>query len=259
MLEEPMEGNSSVTRKRVAIMGAGVTGLYALRHFGDDSKSKLVAYEVQNRLRGVWNYPPGCEDFPDAPITSEHYCRMYRGMRVNAPRDLNRFPELPLHDSSDDSYVSRESFQSHLHEYGQKCDLNRFVKLRHRVNFLEPLNSEAGPCRWRLFIEDLTSQSVAEEVFDIVLVCNGRHEKLHLPNLPGLNSFRGPVIHSAHYRSSEAYADKSVLIVGGATSANDIALELLPVAKKVTMCRRRQLNIFPKEQFPNIIESSTDV
>lgn len=62
-----------------------------------------------------------------------------------------------------------------------------------------------------------------------------RHNgKPYKPALHGIENFGGPVIHSSEYRVPERFANKSVLVVGGMVSANDISCQLLPVAKKVS-------------------------
>lgn len=54
-----------------------------------------------------------------------------------------------------------------------------------------------------------------------------------MPDMEGIDNFRGSVIHSAQYRHPGPYKNKNVLIIGGKASANDLACELIPLAKQV--------------------------
>ena len=66
---------------RVAVIGAGMTGLATLRHFAPDPAYRVVAFERMDTIAGVWNYPEGCEKFTNEPDTSTRYCRTYRNLR----------------------------------------------------------------------------------------------------------------------------------------------------------------------------------
>lgn len=64
------------------------------------------------------------------------------------------------------------------------------------------------------------------EVFDAVLVCSGHHGTKHIPKLPGLNEFKGQILHSHDYRRPGDVTGKRVLVVGLGNSGGDIASEL---------------------------------
>lgn len=75
--------------------------------------------------------------------------------------------------------------------------------------------------------------------FDVYLclLCSysvNRHYSIPLvPDLPGLQDFKGTTVHSHDYRHPETYKDQTLLILGAASSGQDIALETAKVAKKV--------------------------
>ena len=61
------------------------------------------------------------------------------------------------------------------------------------------------------------------------------------PSIPGLGEFEGEVSHSITYRRPEKFKGKTVLVVGNAHSAGDIAVDASRVAKKVHV---RPLSLF---------------
>ena len=74
--------------------------------------------------------------------------------------------------------------------------------------------------------------------FDTIIDATGHLVHPSIPDLPGKDLWRAQdasrkVIHSAFYRGPEAYAGKTVLIVGTGPSGLDGALQIGAVAKKV--------------------------
>ena len=56
-----------------------------------------------------------------------------------------------------------------------------------------------------------------------------------VPELPGLSDFEGVLMHSHDYRIPEIFKDKVVAILGAASSGQDMALDIAPVAKHVSL------------------------
>ena len=66
------------------------------------------------------------------------------------------------------------------------------------------------------------------------------------PSMPGQRNFRGSQIHSADYRGPEQFEGQSVLVVGGANSAAQIAADLVDAAT-VTWCLRGEPRYLPDD------------
>ena len=60
----------------------------------------------------------------------------------------------------------------------------------------------------------------------------------HLPELKGLSSFPGTIVHSHLYREPEPFAGQTVLVIGVGQSGRDIILDLAPHVKVVYLCNR---------------------
>ena len=63
--------------------------------------------------------------------------------------------------------------------------------------------------------------------------CCRLHDAASVPDLPGLASFPGSVIHSSQYRFPEVYDGKIVLMIGGWVSMIDICQLVAKHAEKV--------------------------
>lgn len=71
-----------------------------------------------------------------------------------------------------------------------------------------------------------------------LVFANGVSSFPSIPNLPGLEDFKGEVIHSEGFDSGAAWKGKRALILGTGSSANDIALDLHSHGVNTTLIQR---------------------
>jgi indole-3-pyruvate monooxygenase len=67
------------------------------------------------------------------------------------------------------------------------------------------------------------------------------------PTWPGLDGFRGEVLHSSVYRSGSAWNGKRVLVVGLGNSGGEIAIDLHEHGAHPTIAVRSAVNVIPRE------------
>lgn len=88
------------------------------------------------------------------------------------------------------------------------------------------------------------------------MICNGHHSIPNIPDLPGLIMFSGITAHSHDYRIPDPYKDKTVAVLGAASSGTDIACEISAVAKKVYLCHN---NPFFQSPMPSKLEQKRGI
>ncbi|MEW9804505.1 NAD(P)-binding domain-containing protein [Mesorhizobium sp. ZMM04-5] len=66
-------------------------------------------------------------------------------------------------------------------------------------------------------------------------------------DLPGASDFRGEVLHSSQYSDGSAYAGKKVVVIGAASSAHDVAVDLWEAGADVTMVQRSPTTVVRSE------------
>ncbi|KAF9269770.1 FAD/NAD(P)-binding domain-containing protein [Marasmius fiardii PR-910] len=107
-------------------------------------------------------------------------------------------------------------------------------------------NTEAG---WTLTLKQFVKTGERssktrwwKENFDAIAVATGRYNSPSLPSIPGLSEwvtrYPGYISHSRQYRRPEIYQNKSVLVVGGASSGAEIGIELSPFVSKLYVSTR---------------------
>jgi dimethylaniline monooxygenase (N-oxide forming) len=82
--------------------------------------------------------------------------------------------------------------------------------------------------KWIVRTKDGPDQS-----FDRVVVPTGANALPNVPDIPGLDHFKGEAIHSRSFKRPSNFKDKSVLVVGFANTAADTASELVGHAKQI--------------------------
>lgn len=71
-----------------------------------------------------------------------------------------------------------------------------------------------------------------------LVFANGVSSYPYIPDLPGLDDFKGEIIHSEGFDSGAGWEGKQALIIGTGSSANDIALDLHSFGVNTTMIQR---------------------
>ncbi|XP_060066421.1 uncharacterized protein LOC132546720 [Ylistrum balloti] len=222
---------------RVAVIGAGAAGLCALRHLSTrQPKFQAVCFEQNSRLGGTWIYTDktGVDDH-GLPIHSS----MYRNLKTNLPKEVMAFPDFPFRKDLP-SFVRHEDMLEYLESYATSFDLLKYIKFSTTVNSVNPLKSP-DKVTWQVTYKDLVNSDVSPvtETFDAVMVCNGHYSVPLIPNIPGLDNFRGKVMHSHDYRYPSEFEGQRVACLGAAASGQDISVDVSTAAKQVYMCHRK--------------------
>lgn len=103
---------------------------------------------------------------------------------------------------------------------------------------MEPTKGEGR--KWSIKVKDLQKNTVTNESFDAVMVCNGHYFEPAVPNLKGRNTFQGQQLHSHDYRTPEVFVDKTVVVLGAGPSGT-----LLHTGKK----RMEEKSVLPENVF----------
>ncbi|XP_067133537.1 flavin-containing monooxygenase 5-like [Centruroides vittatus] len=215
-------------RKKVAIIGAGASGLTSIKACKEEGFD-IVCYEKTNNIGGLWRYRD--EDV-------EGLASVARSTIINSSKEITAFSDFPP-PKHFPNYMHNSMMIKYLELYAQKFELVQYIKFRHEVSSVTPSNDYEYTGRWKIRVKDLLNGVELEEVFDAVMVCNGHHVYPLRPTFPGEDEFEGRIIHTHSYKKPNGYDDKKVLVVGVGNSGGDAAVELSSVASKVYLSTRR--------------------
>ncbi|XP_045208796.2 senecionine N-oxygenase-like isoform X1 [Mercenaria mercenaria] len=88
-------------------------------------------------------------------------------------------------------------------------------------------------------VNDYSIKQTREETFSHVIVANGIFNTPNLPEYPGMNEFKGRILHSHDFRDARDFTGQRVLIIGAGYTGEDLVVQLLKFgAKSVILAYR---------------------
>ncbi len=209
---------------RVAVIGAGPSGLAVLRAFQSAAKKKakipeVVCFEKQSDWGGLWNYTwrTGLDEHGE-PVHGS----MYRYLWSNGPKECLEFAD----------YTFEEHFGKAIPSYPPRAVLWDYIKgrvekakVRKWVRFSTPVRMVEWDKKKKVFnvtVHDRVKDKMYTEQFDNVVVASGHFSTPQVPEFPGIKTFGGRVMHAHDFRDALEFKGKHVLIVGRSYSAEDI-------------------------------------
>ncbi|XP_067933467.1 flavin-containing monooxygenase 5-like [Watersipora subatra] len=198
---------------KVAIVGAGNSGILSLKTALDEGLD-AVCYEMTDRVAGLWS-----PHKPEYGISTA-----YEGLITNSSKETMAFSEHPL-PANYPSYLTRDMVYQYVLSYCKLFRLDDKIKLRHKVHSVTQTDDHENTGCWNVTVEDLERKIEPRTLrYDAVIICTGIHGFPYTPNLPGIDIFKGRIIHSHAYMGADDIGvDEKVLVLGNASSGLDMA------------------------------------
>lgn len=210
------------SRKRVAVIGAGVSGLAAANAFLRQGHEVSVL-ERADDLGGVWE---PSRSYPEVQTQSPKELYRYTGKAM--PADYPEWPKGP-------------QVHAYLSEYADENGVRERIRFGTRVALME--RRENGRAGWTLDLEG--PEGASREAFDFVAVCTGQFSEKNLIEHPGKAEFEaagGRVMHSSEYTDATMVEGRDVVVLGFSKSATDVAVNATRSgARSVTVVYRESV------------------
>ncbi|XP_075062580.1 uncharacterized protein LOC142151135 [Mixophyes fleayi] len=220
------------SRLRVAVIGAGAAGICSAHNILSRplTFAPPVVFEMTGQVGGTWVY----SDTSDAHISSS----MYRDLRTNLPKEIMNYPDFPF-DPSLPSFLHHSDVLKYLEAYTDHFSVRPHIQFNSRVVSISPVGDvDCGHVSWDVTVQYWGDERLLTQRFDAVMVCVGHYSHAFIPDIAGIETFQGQVLHSHSYRYPEVFSSRSVVLLGSGPSAVDIAMELSPHAQHVTLSHR---------------------
>ncbi len=180
----------------VLVVGAGPSGLssaYYLERAG-------ISYRVVER----------------ADVIASTWANLYPSLRLNTAGFVSHLPgqRMPLRSGV---YPLGKDFYRYVTDYARRHPFN--VELGVEVKRVAPEGDG-----WRVE----TAKGVSQH--NSVIIASGRFGNPYLPQIPGVDTFRGRYLHAHDFTNPQDFAGQRVLVVGNGPSGVDIAVALIGVA-----------------------------
>ncbi|UCI06360.1 flavin-containing monooxygenase [Mesorhizobium sp. B1-1-8] len=199
----------------VVIVGAGPAGL-AVGACLKQAGVEFVILEKANEVAPAWR-------------------RHYRRLHLHTVKSFSSLPFMPF-PKSHPRYVPREKVVAYLDAYARHFGLApRFgvtVKSVRRADGKFLVETDAG-----------------EISAGKVVVATGNNAEPIRPAFPGIEAFKGKVLHSAAYTEATPYVGRKVLVVGLGNTGAEIALDLAESGAHPAISVRKGVHIVPRQLF----------
>jgi len=215
---------------RVVIVGAGMSGLLAAHRLAQAGVEFFVI-EKNPDVGGTWweNTYPGCR--VDNPNHNYSYSFAQR-------------TDWPAH------YSTQEVLHGYFRRFAEENGLKEHVRFETEV---VSATWEEAEQRWRLVVRD---RSGAEETVEAEAVISavGQLNRPLWPDIPGLDTFAGPVFHSARWRHDVDLHGKRVAVVGTGASAMQFVPVVAEQAHELLLFQRTPAWLIPTPDYHDPVE-----
>jgi len=227
--------------KRVAIIGAGPSGLAQLRAFQSAAQKgaeipEVVCFEKQSDWGGLWNYTwrTGVDENGE-PV----HCSMYRYLWTNGPKEGLEFADYSFEEHFGKqiaSYPPRAVMVDYIEGRVKKAGVRDWIRFSTVIRWVD-YDEDTG--KFTVTAHDMVEDRMYKEVFDHVIVASGHFSSPNVPEYPGFETFNGRIVHAHDFRDAREFAGKDVLLVGASYSAEDIGSQCWKYgAKSITTSYR---------------------
>ncbi|KAJ4310913.1 hypothetical protein N0V84_010717 [Fusarium piperis] len=137
-----------------------------------------------------------------------------------------------------------DEIKDYLEAFANKHDLLQHIRTSHQVlkTSWDPLKGQ-----WMVSSTDLRSGETVHDWCHLLVHATGYLNKPMWPDVPGIETFRGPKIHSAKWDANVSLEGKNVLLVGSGGSSAQILPAIQPSVNSVKVFVRT-----PRWTFPSV-------
>ena len=203
---------------RVIVIGTGFAGLGMAIRLRQHGMTDFVVLERAADVGGTWrdNSYPGCA--------------------CDVPSRLYSF-SFDLNPSWSRSFSGQQEIWDYLRRCVDKHGLRPHIRFQHEV--LEAAWDQSG-CRWQVHTNrgDLSC--------DVLITGTGPLSEPNIPAVPGLESFRGRVFHSAQWDHDHDLRNRRVAVVGTGASAIQFVPQIQPRVASLTLFQRTPAWVMPR-------------
>ncbi len=219
--------------RTVAVIGAGPSGLAASKELLR-AGHRVTCFERTDSVGGIFRFredPRAVSVWPTCRLTSSQLVTSFSDFFPSTDGSLYEHRQL-----------THAEYVEYLEAYAREMGVAEHVRLNCEARDVSPLPGG----RWRVTVRDPRSGATETDEFDGVVICSGLHRVPQIPPLPGLDTFRGRVLHSAHYKGPSSVTGRSALFVGAGESGGDIIGELSRTLERSYLSLRRGTFVLPR-------------
>lgn len=202
----------------VIVVGAGLSGIGAAYHLQTECPNKTFAIlEGREAMGGTWDL------------------FKYPGIRSDSDMYTLGFPFNPWENPK--AIADGPAILQYIKDTAAKFGIDKKIQFNHKVIDASWNDDEK---MWTLKIAP--HEKVPHETLKckFLIMCSGyyNYENGYTPEFPGVENFKGKVVHPQKWTSDIDYENKKVIIIGSGATAVTLVPEMAKKAAKVIMLQR---------------------
>ncbi|KAF2847728.1 FAD/NAD(P)-binding domain-containing protein [Plenodomus tracheiphilus IPT5] len=205
---------------KVIVIGAGYSGIYCGIRIPERLRNvDLVIYEKNAGVGGTW------------------YENRYLGCACDVPSHSYQYTFEPNPNWSS-LYAPAAEIQAYLERIATKFSATRFIKLQHEI---VGCRWEEKTAKWHVTVKNLATGEMIHDSADVLISGRGNLNTPSWPDIKGIKTFKGEVMHSARWNESYDFTHKRVGVIGSGSSSIQIvpSLQRLPGTQISTFVRSK--------------------
>ena len=202
----------------VLIIGAGLSGIGAAHHLQTHCPDRSYAIlEGRDTIGGTWDL----FRYPGIRSDSDMYTLGYAFRPWEQPKAIADGP----------------SILQYVKDTAREGGIERHIRFGHQVQRASWSTADA---RWTVEAMRGDNQQPVHISCNFLFMCAGyyRYDEGYTPEFPGIERFKGRVVHPQQWTDDIAYAAKRVVVIGSGATAVTLVPELAKQAAHVTMLQR---------------------
>lgn len=202
----------------VLIVGAGLSGIGAAYHLQKQCPNKSWAIiERRQAIGGTWDL----FRYPGIRSDSDMYTLGYNFKPWTNPQAI----------------ADGTSIREYVQETARENGIDRNIRFGLQV---KNASWSTETATWTLEALREATGEVVHFTCNFLLMCSGyyNYDAGYSPDFPGIDQFKGRVVHPQKWTEDIDYADKKVVVIGSGATAVTLVPAMAQTAAKVTMLQR---------------------
>jgi cation diffusion facilitator CzcD-associated flavoprotein CzcO len=208
----------------VVIVGAGISGVGSAYHLLHQCPGRsFVVLEALESFGGTWLV----HKFPGIRSDSDLYTFGYR---------FKPWTSAPI--------ATAEEILKYIGEVIDENNLSPYIRYHHRVTSAR-WSSEGNV--WEIDVTRASTGRHLRVTAGFLWMCQGyyRHSEGYTPRWPGMDRYRGRVVHPQKWPADLDYTDKDVLVIGSGATMATLVPAMAPQCAHITVLQRSPTYYFP--------------
>jgi len=170
----------------------------------------------------------------------DNWRKRYHSLTLHNQVWINHLPYLPFPDTWP-TYIPKDKLANWFEFYADAMELNFWTGTE-----LLGAEYDTEARRWNARVR---RDEFGERVLHPrhLVIATGISGIPNIPRIPGMETFEGEVLHTAHYSAGPQYKDRNVVVFGTGNSGHDVAQDLHSYGAHVTMVQRSSTTVVAVE------------